>query len=65
MSFTRFLAVAHKEIIQILRDSRSLIIVVIMPVVLVLLFGYGSISILRGCPFMCMTVTAVSRVRIS
>lgn len=41
MSFTRFLAVAKKEIVQALRDSRSLIIVIIMPVILVLLFGYG------------------------
>ncbi len=41
MNFTRFLAVARKEIIQVLRDSRSLIIVLIMPVILVLLFGYG------------------------
>src|SRR5258708_34271026 len=41
MSFTRFLAVAKKEIVQVLRDSRSLIIVLIMPVILVLLFGYG------------------------
>jgi ABC-2 type transport system permease protein len=41
MSFTRLAAVARKEIIQILRDARSLIIVLIMPVILVLLFGYG------------------------
>jgi drug efflux transport system permease protein len=41
MSWTRFLAVAKKEILQVLRDSRSLIIVLIMPVILVLLFGYG------------------------
>jgi len=41
MSFTRFLAVAKKEMVQVLRDSRSLIIVLIMPIVLVLLFGYG------------------------
>ncbi len=41
MSFTRFLAVAKKEIVQVQRDSRSLIIVLIMPVILVLLFGYG------------------------
>lgn len=41
MSFTRLLAVAKKEIVQVLRDSRSLIIVLIMPVILVLLFGYG------------------------
>jgi ABC-2 type transport system permease protein len=41
MSFTRLLAVARKEVLQILRDSRSLIIVAIMPAILVLLFGYG------------------------
>jgi ABC-2 type transport system permease protein len=41
MSPTRLLAVARKEVVQILRDSRSLFIVVIMPVTLMLLFGYG------------------------
>jgi drug efflux transport system permease protein len=41
MSFIRFVAVARKEIVQIRRDTRSLIIVVMMPVILVLLFGYG------------------------
>jgi ABC-2 type transport system permease protein len=41
MSWTRLLAVARKEIIQIRRDPRSLAIVLIMPVVLMLLFGYG------------------------
>jgi ABC-2 type transport system permease protein len=41
MSLTRLLAVARKEITHILRDSRSLGIVVIMPVTLMLLFGYG------------------------
>jgi len=50
MSFTRFLAVANKEVIQILRDSRSLIIVVIMPAILVLLFGYGVNLDLKGLP---------------
>ncbi len=50
MSLTRFLAVARKEVIQILRDSRSLIIVVIMPVILVLLFGYGVNLDLKGLP---------------
>src|SRR5208283_4666361 len=38
------------EIIQILRHSRSLSIVVIMPVVLVLLFGYGFSLDLNGRP---------------
>jgi ABC-2 type transport system permease protein len=41
VSYTRLLAVAKKEIVQVLRDSRSLMIVLIMPVILVLLFGYG------------------------
>jgi len=41
MSLTRLLAVARKEVIQIFRDARSLIIVVLMPAILVLLFGYG------------------------
>jgi len=50
MSFTRFVAVAKKEVVQILRDSRSLIIVLIMPVVLVLLFGYGVNLDLKGLP---------------
>lgn len=50
MSLTRFLAVARKEMIQILRDSRSLIIVLIMPVVLVLLFGYGVSLDLKHLP---------------
>ena len=50
MSFTRFLAVASKEVVQILRDARSLIIVVIMPVILVLLFGYGVNLDLKDLP---------------
>jgi len=50
MSFNRMLAVARKEIIQILRDSRSLLIVVLMPVTLMLLFGYGVNLDLKGLP---------------
>ena len=50
MSFTRLLAVAKKEVIQIFRDSRSLLIVVIMPVTLMLLFGYGVNLDLKGLP---------------
>jgi ABC-2 type transport system permease protein len=50
MSFTRFLAVARKEVLHILRDSRGLIIVLIMPVVLVLLFGYGVSLDFKGLP---------------
>jgi ABC-2 type transport system permease protein len=50
MSLTRLLAIARKEIVQILRDARSLIIVVLMPAVLVLLFGYGVNLDLKGLP---------------
>ena len=50
MRLTRFMAVAKKEVVQILRDSRSLIIVLIMPVILVLLFGYGVNLDLKGLP---------------
>ena len=50
MSFTRFLAVARKEVIQILRDTRSLLIVVLMPVILVILFGYGVSLDLKHLP---------------
>ena len=50
MNLNRLLAVAKKEIIQILRDSRSLAIVVLMPVTLMLLFGYGVNLDLKGLP---------------
>jgi len=41
MNWRRLIAVARKELIQIWRDSRSLGIVLVMPVALMLLFGYG------------------------
>jgi ABC-2 type transport system permease protein len=50
MSLTRLLAVAKKELLQILRDTRSLGIVVIMPVTLMLLFGYGVNLDLKDLP---------------
>ena len=50
MSLTRLLAVARKEMLHIVRDSRSLVIVVIMPVTLMLLFGYGVNLDLKGLP---------------
>ncbi len=50
MNLRRLLAVATKEMVQILRDSRSLIIVVIMPVTLMFLFGYGVNLDLKGLP---------------
>jgi ABC-2 type transport system permease protein len=50
MSLGRMLVMARKEVLQIIRDSRSLMIVIVMPVVLVLLFGYGVNLDLKGLP---------------
>ena len=50
MNLTRLLAVAKKELVQILRDSRSLGIVIVMPVTLMFLFGYGVNLDLKGLP---------------
>jgi ABC-2 type transport system permease protein len=50
MSLTRLAAIARKEFVQILRDLRSLVIVVLMPAVLVLLFGYGVSLDLKHLP---------------
>jgi ABC-2 type transport system permease protein len=50
MSWTRLLAIMRKEVLQIIRDSRSLMIVIIMPAVLVLLFGYGVNLDQKGVP---------------
>ncbi|MFQ5662407.1 MAG: ABC transporter permease [Terriglobia bacterium] len=41
MRWHRLAALARKEVIQIRRDPRSLIMVVVMPLMLMLLFGYG------------------------
>jgi len=50
MNLTRLFAVARKEVVQILRDMRSLIIVIVMPVTLMLLFGYGVNLDLKSLP---------------
>ena len=50
MNLRRLGAIARKEITQILRDVRSLVIVILMPVVLVLLFGYGVSLDLKHLP---------------
>jgi ABC-2 type transport system permease protein len=41
---------ARKEVVQILRDPRSLAIVIVMPAILVILFGYGVSLDLKGLP---------------
>ena len=50
MSFKRLAAIAWKEVTQIRRDVRSLVIVVLLPVVMVLLFGYGVSLDLKHLP---------------
>jgi ABC-2 type transport system permease protein len=52
MSWHRLVAMAHKELIQIVRDPRSLIIIVILPVVMMLLFGYGVSLDMKRIPLM-------------
>jgi ABC-2 type transport system permease protein len=50
MSLTRLIAIARKEVLHIVRDARSLGIVIVMPVTLMLLFGYGVNLDLKGMP---------------
>jgi ABC-2 type transport system permease protein len=41
MSLTRLLAIARKEVLQLRRDTRSLILAFLLPVMLLVLFGYA------------------------
>ncbi len=41
MNVKRVLAIANKEFIQIKRDPRSLALAIVIPVFLLLIFGYG------------------------
>jgi ABC-2 type transport system permease protein len=41
MSLMRMFVMARKEVVQILRDPISLMVVIVMPAILVVLFGYG------------------------
>ncbi len=41
MNWRRVVAMIHKEVLQIIRDPRSVAIVVALPVLLMLAFGYG------------------------
>ena len=41
MNLRRLLAISRKEVLQVLRDSRSLLIVLLMPVMLMTTLGYG------------------------
>ena len=50
MSLRRFLAIARKEWIHVLRDWRSLFLTIAIPMVLILLFGYALNMDLRNVP---------------
>ena len=41
MNLRRLLAISRKEVLQVLRDSRSLLIVLLMPLMLMTVLGYG------------------------
>ncbi len=41
LNVNRLLAVAHKEMIQLKRDTRSLLLAFLLPVILLILFGYA------------------------
>ena len=41
MSRRRLLAIARKEVIQLVRDPRSLVMAFLLPLLLVLIFGYA------------------------
>ncbi|MFW5490030.1 MAG: ABC transporter permease [Desulfovibrio sp.] len=49
-SFRRFLAITRKEFLHVLRDWRSLVMAVAIPIMLVLIFGYALSLDLRNVP---------------
>ncbi len=50
LSLTRLLAIARKEVIQLRRDTRSLILAFVLPVLLLILFGYAISWDVRDIP---------------
>ena len=50
MTFHRWAAIAWKEVLQIVRDGRSVGIVVAMPIIMMLAFGYGISFDLKHLP---------------
>ena len=43
-----FLSFVKKEFLQIFRDSRTVLILLVMPIVLIVLFGYAVTTEVRG-----------------
>jgi len=46
----QILAIAHKEVLHIVRDLRSLIVAIVMPIFMVLLYGYAIDMEMRDLP---------------
>ncbi len=53
MKLHRLKAIAWKEMLQIIRDARSIGIVVAMPIIMMLVFGYGVSVDLKHMPVYC------------
>jgi ABC-2 type transport system permease protein len=51
MNIGRLLAIAQKEIIQILRDPRALVLAFVLPMILLFLFGYAITLDIKNIPF--------------
>jgi ABC-2 type transport system permease protein len=63
LNLTRLLAISRKELIQLRRDSRSMILAFLLPVVLVILFGYAITWDVSAIPRRWWTRTTRSRSR--
>ena len=53
MTLRRIKAIAKKEIIQVLRDPRSLMVVLLMPLMQMALLGYGVNLDIKHVPIWC------------
>jgi ABC-2 type transport system permease protein len=51
MSFSRIYALTRKEVIQIMRDPRSLALAFVLPMILLFLFGYAITLDVKNIPF--------------
>jgi len=55
MSVRRILAMMRKEVIQIWRDPLSLLVIFAMPLVQLVIYGYGVNLDIKHIPFACTT----------
>ena len=50
MAITRIIAITRKEFIQILRDRRTLVVTLLMPIIQLVLMGYAAASDVKNVP---------------